>query len=117
MDAIASFIIVNIIGDDQIHARSFFRKRSLMRIVSLNNPCKRHVLLGLQRWISFKFTLKKFCEQPRLELKAALIADAITKDWMPKLRILALLILEQETPTGIVAEAMCTTQLDDKIIL
>src|SRR5919198_3835572 len=108
---------MNVIGHDQIHAQSFSRKRPLMVVIPLCHLCKRHLLLGLQRWISFKFTLKKFCEQSRLELKASLIADAITKDWMPKLRILALLILEQETPTGIVAEAMCTTQLDDKIIL
>jgi len=73
--------------------------------------------LGHQRWIGIEFPLKEFPKEPRLQLEAALIRHAVPKDGMLELGVLVLFILEEKTPTGIRAEPMCASELNDEIFL
>jgi hypothetical protein len=73
--------------------------------------------LGHQRWIDVELPLEEFPEESRLQLETALIGHTVTKDGMLELGVLALFILEEEAPTGILAEPMCSPELNVKIFL
>jgi hypothetical protein len=73
--------------------------------------------LGHQWWVDVNLALEEFPKESRLQLETALIGHTVTKDGMLELGVLPLFILEEEAPTGIRSEPMCSPEFHVKILL
>ena len=96
---------------------SFVRKSYSYNFILSVIHGKGEMLLCEYGWVFVEFILEILGQQPGLQLKAALIDHAVTKDRMFKLGVLPFFILQQEAPPRLIVQPMGRSQVDNKIIL